>query len=166
MTKILNDEYKTRLNKLKKIREQGINPYPDKFEKLQQIAEVLKLKLGKKVKTAGRLLTIREMGKICFCHILDGTGKIQIVLKQDDVDLKQFLKIFDPGDFVGLEGEVFKTKKGEFSIFVKKYVLLGKTLRPLPEKFHGLQDQEAKYRQRYLDLIANQDSYKRFLLRS
>lgn len=177
MTQTINDEYKTRLNKLKNLREQGINPYPEKFEKLQLIAEVLKLKIGQKVKTAGRLLTIREMGKICFCHILDGSGKMQIVLKQDDVDpvksgisngvdLKQFLKTFDPGDFIGVEGEVFKTKKGELSIAVKKFVLLGKTLRPLPEKFHGLQDQEAKYRQRYLDLIANQDSYKRFLLRS
>jgi len=177
MAEILNDEYKIRLNKLKKIKGQGVNPYPEKFNKLQSVAEVLKLETGKKVKTAGRLLTIREMGKICFCHILDSSGKMQIVLKQDDVDpvrsktsngvdLKQFLKIFDPGDFIGVEGEVFKTKKGELSIAVKNFVLLGKTLRPLPEKFHGLKDQEAKYRQRYLDLIANPETYQRFLLRS
>lgn len=166
MTKIFNDEYKTRLEKLKKLREQGINPYPDQFAKLQSIAEVLKLPEGEKVKTAGRLLTIREMGKICFCHVQDSSAKMQIVLKQDDLDLKKFLKIFDPADFVGIEGEVFKTKKGELSILVKKYQLLGKTLRPLPEKFHGLKDQEAIYRQRYLDLISNRESFERFLFRS
>jgi len=166
MTNVLNDEYQTRLEKLKKIKEQGINPYPDKFEKTQLVAEVLKSKLGSQVKTAGRLLTIREMGKICFCHILDSSGKMQIVLKQDNIDLKQFLKIFDPGDFVGVQGEVFKTQKGEISILVKKCVFLAKALRPLPEKFHGLQDQEAKYRQRYLDLISSPDTTKRFLFRS
>ncbi|MFA6254524.1 MAG: lysine--tRNA ligase [Patescibacteria group bacterium] len=166
MEKTLNDEYQTRLNKLKKLKEQGINPYPDKFEKTQLVAEVLKLKLGSQVKTAGRLLTIREMGKICFCHILDSSGKMQIVLKQDDVDLKQFLKFFDPGDFIGVSGEVFKTQKGEISILVKECVLLGKALRGLPEKWHGLQDQELKYRQRYLDLLANDQTYQRFLFRS
>lgn len=166
MAKTLNDEYQTRLNKLKKLKEQGINPYPDKFEKIQLIAEILNSKIGSQVKTAGRILTIREMGKICFCHILDSSGRMQIVLKQDNVDLKEFLKIFDPGDFVGVSGEVFKTKKGEISILVKKCVLLAKALRPLPEKWHGLQDQELKYRQRYLDLIASPETYKRFLFRS
>lgn len=164
------DEYKTRLEKLKKIKQQGINPYPDKFEKTKQIAEILKLKLGtKNIKTAGRLLTIREMGKICFCHILDSTGRLQIVLKSDEVGrdkFKQFLKIFDPGDFIGVQGELFKTKKGEISILVKDYTFLGKALRPLPEKWHGLKDQEAKYRQRYLDLIANPETYQRFLFRN
>jgi len=166
MTKILNDEYKTRLEKLKKLREQGINPFPGQFAKLQSIAEVLKLPDGKKVKTAGRLLTIREMGKICFCHIQDDTAKMQIVLKQDDLDLREFLKIFDPADFIGVAGEIFKTKKGELSILVEKYQLLGKTLRPLPEKFHGLKDQEAIYRQRYLDLISSRETFERFLFRS
>ena len=166
MVKTLNDEYKTRLEKLKKLREQGINPYPEKFEKLQSITEVLKLKLGSKIKTAGRILTIREMGKICFCHILDSSGRLQIVLKQEDIDLKKFLKIFDPGDFIGVEGEVFKTQKGETSILVKKYTFLGKALRPLPEKWHCLQDQELKYRQRYLDLISSPETYQRFLFRS
>ncbi len=177
MTKTLNDEYQTRLNKLKNLKEQGINPYPEKFDKLQSIAEVLKLKLGQKAKTAGRLLTIREMGKICFCHITDSSGRLQIVLKQgtvdpvksktsNGVDLKLFLKIFDPGDFIGVEGEIFKTKKGELSILIQKYFLLSKALRPLPEKWHGLQDQELKYRQRYLDLISNSETYERFLFRS
>ncbi len=166
MTENINDEYKIRLEKLKKIREKGINPYPDKFAKLQSIAEVLHLNEGKEVKTAGRILTIREMGKICFCHIQDNTEKMQIVLKQDDINLKDFLKIFDPADFIGVEGKIFKTKKGELSILVKKYQLLSKALRPLPEKFHGLKDKESIYRQRYLDLITNKESYDRFLFRS
>ncbi|OGY53986.1 MAG: lysine--tRNA ligase [Candidatus Buchananbacteria bacterium RIFCSPLOWO2_01_FULL_45_31] len=162
----LNDEYQTRLEKLKALRSRGINPYPDKFEKKQSINQALKTKLGAKIKTAGRILTIREMGKICFCHLFDGSGRLQIVLKQDEVDLKEFLKLFDPGDFIGLEGERFKTQKGEISILVKKYTLLAKALRPLPEKFHGLQDQELKYRRRYLDLIASPETYERFLRRS
>jgi lysyl-tRNA synthetase class 2 len=162
----INDEYKTRLNKLASLRKQGINPYPDRFEKKLAISEVLKSELGSKVKIAGRLLTIREMGKICFCHIMDGSARIQIVLKQDNNDLKSFLKTFDPGDFIGLTGELFKTQKGEISVLVNEYTLLSKALRPLPEKWHGLQDQELKYRQRYLDLISNQETFKRFLFRS
>lgn len=162
----LNDEYQIRLEKLKNIRRRGINPYADKFEKKQSLAQAQKAKLGAKIKTAGRILTIREMGKICFCHLFDGSSRMQIVLKQDEVDLKGFLKLFDPGDFVGLEGELFKTQKGEISVLVKKYAMLAKALRPLPEKWHGLQDQELKYRQRYLDLIASPEAYERFLWRS
>ena len=169
MTETFNDEYQTRLQKLKKLKEQGINPYPDKFDKTQQLAEVLKLKLGTKVKTAGRLMTVRVMGKIAFGHIQDSSGRMQIVFKEDGVgkeELKKFVKFFDPGDFIGVEGEVFKTQKGELSILVKKFVLLGKTLRPLPEKWHGLKDQELKYRQRYLDLLSNAETFERFKLRS
>ncbi|MDX9892971.1 MAG: lysine--tRNA ligase [Patescibacteria group bacterium] len=169
MTNTLNDEYQTRLNKLKNLRERGINPYPERFEKLQSIAEVLQYKIGRKVKTAGRIVTVRIMGKIAFCHLQDWSGRMQIVLKEDEVGkdgLKEFSKIFDPGDFIGVEGEVFKTQKGELSILVKKYKLLSKTLRPLPEKWHGLKDQELKYRQRYLDLISNHETLERFKLRS
>lgn len=163
---LLNDEFQTRLDKVKKIKEQGINPYPDNFRNKQNISEIIGQSMGSKIKVAGRLLTIREMGKICFCSISDATGKIQIVLKQDDIDLKKFLKIFDPADFIGLVGELFTTQKGEISVLVKEYVLLSKALRPLPEKWHGLQDQESCYRQRYLDLIANKDTFNRFSLRS
>lgn len=169
MPKIFNDEYQTRLNRLKKIKDEGVNPYPERFDKSQSLAEVLKLKMSSKVKTAGRLITFRDMGKIAFGHIQDSTGKIQIVLKQDELGkdkMKWFIKSFDSGDFVGVEGEVFKTQKGEISILVKKYLMLGKALRPLPEKFHGLKDQEAKYRQRYLDLISNKETFDRFVFRS
>ncbi|MFA6215135.1 MAG: lysine--tRNA ligase [Patescibacteria group bacterium] len=165
----LNDEYKSRLAKLEKIKAAKIIPYAEKFEKTQSVAEILKLGLGAKVKTAGRLLTLREMGKICFCHLLDGSGKIQLVFKQDLLgnDLfKSFAKLFDPADFIGVEGELFKTQKGELSILVSRYVMLSKSLRPLPEKWHGLKDQELKYRQRYLDLISNPETYQRFLFRS
>lgn len=169
MAKILNDEYQTRLNRLKKIKEEGVNPYPERFDKSQSLAEVLSLKMGSKAKTAGRLTTFRDMGKIAFGHLQDETGKLQIVLKQDELGkdkMKKFIKSFDSGDFVGVEGEVFKTQKGEISILVKKYIMLGKALRPLPEKFHGLKDQETKYRQRYLDLISNKDTFDRFVFRS
>lgn len=166
---VINDEYQIRLEKLKKLREKGINPYPEKFDSKQDIAEVIKMKAGKKIKIAGRLLTLREMGKICFCHILDSTGKIQIVLKQDSIGkdkFKEFSKIFDPADFIGVEGEIFVTQKGEISVLVMDYILLSKSLRPLPEKWHGLQDRESCYRQRYLDLISNRQTYDRFILRS
>ena len=165
----LNDEYKIRLAKLENIKKEGVNPYPERFDKTQPLAEILPLALGTKVKTAGRLLTIRAMGKIVFCHILDDSGRLQIVFQKDQVGEKNFdwfLKFFDSGDFIGLAGELFKTKKGEVSVLVKDFVMLGKALRPLPEKWHGLKDQEALYRQRYLDLIANPETKQRFLLRS
>lgn len=165
----INDEYKIRLEKLQKLRKEGINPYPEKFDEKTDIIQAIGFEAGKTVRIAGRLLTLREMGKICFCHVLDSTGKIQIVLKEDVLGkekFKEFSKIFDPADFIGLEGEIFTTQKGEISVLVKSYTLLSKTLRPLPEKWHGLQDQESCYRQRYLDLISNPETYNRFVLRS
>ncbi|MDD2807756.1 MAG: lysine--tRNA ligase [Patescibacteria group bacterium] len=169
MPKIILDEFKNRSAKLKSISEMGINPYPDQFDKEISVAESVKLKLGDKVKIAGRMLTLRDLGKIIFCHLLDSTGKIQLVVKEDIVGkdkIKLFSKIFDAGDFIGVEGELFKTERGEISVLVKKYTLLSKALRPLPEKWHGLKDQELIYRQRYLDLISNPESYQRFLFRS
>jgi len=152
------DERKIRLEKLNKIREQGIDPYPAKFNKKQSLKQAYSSKLGTKVITAGRLLTIRDMGKLCFCHLLDETQKMQIALQADKItkdDYKWFIKNLDIGDFIGVEGEVFKTHKGEISILVKKYRLLSKALLPLPEKWHGLADEEIKLRKRYLDFIAN-----------
>lgn len=170
MAQTIADEHQIRVEKLKKIRAAGVNPYPERFAKAKSVEGVLSQKLGtKNLATAGRLLTIREMGKICFCHLQDPTGRLQLVLRSDEVGpdrFKQFLKQFDPGDFVGVTGELFKTNKGEISLLVKTYVMLGKALRPLPEKWHGLKDQESRYRQRYLDLIANPDTYQRFLFRS
>lgn len=163
------DERQVRLQKLEAIKEAGINPYPDKFDKKIDLADAITKKEGTKIKTAGRIMTVRVMGKIAFCHLQDFSGKMQIVLKQDDIgkdEFKFFAKKVDMADFVGIEGEIFTTQKGEISILVKKYTFLGKALRPLPEKWHGVQDREIKYRQRYLDLIMNDKSKQDFIFRS
>lgn len=169
MTKNINDEYQTRLARLNKIRAEGINPYPDSFDKKQLVNQAAEAKIGAKVKTAGRIVLFRDMGKIAFGQIQDQSGKVQFALKQDELGadkMKWFIKHVDLADFIGVEGEIFKTQKGEISILVKKYALLGKALRPLPEKFHGLADQEIKYRQRYLDLISDKQVLDRFIFRS
>jgi len=163
------NEEQIRLQKLEKIRSAGINPYPEKYEKKHTLMECFESKEGKKVKTAGRIIMFRDMGKLTFAHLQDESGKMQIAFKQDDLgkdEYKQMLKMIDLGDFIGVEGETFVTHKGEKSILVKKWTFLGKALKPLPEKWHGLKDTEVKYRQRYLDLISNPDTMKRFQLRS
>jgi len=120
------------------------------------------------VKIAGRMMLRRLMGKASFTHIQDMTGRIQLYVKQDDVspEVYEKFKDWDLGDIVGVEGYLFKTKTGELSVKVKKIELLTKAIRPLPDKFHGLTDQETKYRQRYLDLIANEDSRRTFAIRA
>jgi lysyl-tRNA synthetase class 2 len=152
------DERKIRLEKLEKIRGQGIDPYYSRFDKKNTLKQAHEAKIGTKVKTAGRLMTIRDMGKLCFCHLMDETQKMQIALKEDVVgkeEYKWFVKNLDLGDFIGVEGEVFKTHKGEQSILVSKYTLLTKAIRPLPEKWHGLVDEELRLRKRYLDFISH-----------
>ncbi len=163
------DERNMRLKRLESIKSAGINPYPEKFNKKQSLAEAKSAKEGAKIQTAGRIMTIRNMGKIAFCHLQDWSGKIQVVLKQDDLGqdkFKFFNDNFDMGDFIGVEGEIFTTQKGEISILAKDYQILGKALLPLPEKFHGLKDADTIYRQRYLDLLMNDNSKKRFQFRS
>lgn len=163
------DERTMRLERLQNIKKSGVNPYPEKFAKKQSLAEAKTLKEGSKVQTAGRILTIRSMGKIAFCHLSDWSGKIQAVLNTNEIGeakLQWFKDNVDMGDFFGVTGEIFTTKAGEISILVKEYEFLGKALLPLPEKFHGLKDTDTIYRQRYLDLIANEDSKKRFAFRS
>ncbi len=162
------DERSVRIAKMQKLRENGINPYPEKFDKTHTLAECPGLPEGTPVKIAGRIVLSRDMGKIIFAHLLDETGKLQIALSIDHSGQEQldfFLTYFDLGDFIGVEGERFTTKKGEASILVKKVTFLGKALRPLPEKFHGLQDKETKYRQRYLDLITDDETRRRFQFR-
>lgn len=147
-----------RLRKIKELREQGVNPYPHKFDKKQNVEECLKSKLGAKVKTAGRLISKREIGKIAFCNLQDSTGKMQIVFQDKKTPEKVFdffTKYIDAGDFIGIEGKIFKTKTKQLSILVQKLELLSKAILPLPEKWHGLQDKEERYRKRYLDLIMN-----------
>ena len=165
----MTQEEKNRLLKLEKIRSMGINPYPQRFDKKQSLLECFDLAEGKKVKTAGRIIMFRDMGKLTFAHLQDESGKMQIAFKQDDLGkdkYKEMIKILDMGDFIGVEGETFVTHKGEKSILVRKWTFLGKALKPLPEKWHGLKDTEAKYRQRYLDLISNKETMDRFKFRS
>lgn len=120
------------------------------------------------VKVAGRIMTRRLMGKASFTHILDMSGRIQLYIKQDDVtpEVYEEFKQWDLGDIIGAEGNLFKTKTGELSVKVQKLQLLTKAVRPLPDKFHGLTDQETRYRQRYLDLIANDETRRTFMMRS
>lgn len=120
------------------------------------------------VKVAGRMVLRRLMGKASFTHIQDMTGRMQLYIRQEEVgvDVYEAFKEWDLGDIIGAEGVMFKTKTGELSVKVHKVELLTKAIRPLPDKFHGLTDQEARYRQRYLDLIANEDSRNVFMIRT
>jgi lysyl-tRNA synthetase class 2 len=147
-----------RKKKIEELRKHGINSYAYRFDKKQSCAECLKSKPGTKIKTAGRLMTKREFGKIAFAKLQDFSGQIQIVFQNEKTPEKImnfFKKYLDAGDFVGLEGKIFKTKTGEISVLASKIELLTKSILPLPEKFHGLQDKEERYRKRYLDLIMN-----------
>lgn len=157
-----------RLNKLRKIKEMGVNPYPEKFEKTHSLIDAKKEKEGSKVIVAGRMMMFRDMGKITFAHLQDFSGRMQIVFQVGEVGQKayDFLKLLDLGDFLGIEGEIFVTKKGETSVLVKKLTLLCKSLRTMPEKWHGLKDRETAYRHRYLDLMSNRETMERFIFRS
>lgn len=157
-----------RFSKLEKLRELGINTYPDRFDQTHSLEEAHQSDEGTVVRVAGRMMTFRDMGKITFAHLQDLSGRMQVVFQSDilsDEDYKM-LRLLDLGDIIGLEGKIFTTKKGEISVLVESYQLLSKCLRPLPEKWHGLKDKETAHRQRYLDLISNRESMERFLFRS
>ena len=163
------DERKMRLKRLEEIKSEKINPYPERFERSHSLSEAKAAKEGTKVSVAGRVMTRRTMGKIAFCHLQDWSGKCQIVLNINEIGedkFKWFADNTDIGDFIGATGEIFITKAGETSVLVKEYEFLGKALLPLPDKFHGLKDTDTIYRQRYLDLIMNEESKKRFQFRS
>ena len=153
------DYTKIREQKMEALKKAGMNPYAYKFDCTHSAKEALRLKLGaKKIKIAGRLMLIRDMGRLCFAHIQDDSSRMQIAFNEKEIGkdkYKFFIKNFDLGDFIGVEGEIFKTHKGEKTLLVKKYEVLTKALLPLPEKWHGLQDKEERYRRRYLDLIMN-----------
>lgn len=162
-------ERENRLEKLEKLKEAGKHPYPEKFDKKHSLEEIVDFELETEVRTAGRLMSFRRMGNIAFAHIQDQTGRLQVVFQRDHVgreEYKLIVKLLDLGDFLGVAGEVFKTKTGELSILVKSWTFLGKAMLPLPEKFHGLKDTQMLYRQRYLDLVSNQETMKRFQFRS
>ena len=155
-----------RLTKLDYVK--GItNPYPERFERTHELYEARELDDGVEgVRVAGRIMSMRKMGKLSFLTIADIEGKIQIAVKKDIVGeevYEFFKKGFDLGDFFGVEGEMFTTQMGEKTIRANQIFFLGKSLRPLPEKFHGVQDTETCYRQRYLDLCMNDETKERFL---
>lgn len=149
---------KEREKKISELRKKGINPYAYRFDKKDSVGKILKAKSGAKVKTAGRIMTKREIGKIIFSNLQDFSGKIQIVLQDKETPAKDFdffKRYIDIGDIIGIEGKIIKTKTKEKSVLIKKLTLLTKSLLPLPSKWHGFQDKEERYRKRYLDLIMN-----------
>jgi len=165
-----------RVKKIARLRDEGVDPYPQNFEKKDWCADLQKkyLKLKEeevskdKVVTAGRLMLKRVMGKIAFGTLQDDGGKIQILVQKEECP-EGVMKIFknvDAGDFVGVVGNPMRTKRGELSILAKEVALLSKSIKPLPEKFHGIQDKEERYRKRYLDLIMNDDVREVFTCRS
>ena len=136
-----------RKRKIAELRKSGVEVYAHSFGRKQNVAKCLKLKIGEKVKVAGRVMTKRDLGKIGFAHLQDESGRIQIVLQEGETSKKDFFKRFvDSGDFVGVKGKMIKTKTKEISILVKKVELLSKAILPLPEKWHGLKDKEDRYR--------------------
>lgn len=161
-----------RLNKLKRLRDLQINPYPYRFDRSHNFAQI-KEKFEElsnsqaEVCAAGRIITIRSHGKTIFVTLQDEKEKIQIYLRQQELgDNFRLFENFDIGDFIGVQGKVFKTRTGEITILVEKFILLSKSLKPLPEKWHGLKDIEIRYRKRYLDLIANLEVREVFKRRS
>ncbi len=158
-----------RKRKVAELRESKTEPYAYKFDKKFSISECLKSKLNTKIKTAGRLMNKRELGRIGFGILKDYSGEIQIVFQKDETPEKVMIfikKYIDAGDIIGIEGKIIKTKTGQFSILVETLELLSKSIKPLPEKFHGLKDEEEKYRKRYLDLAINDEVRDIFLKRN
>jgi len=162
----LSEQEIVRREKLQNIK----NPYPERYETNYEIFEAKELEDETKgVRVAGRIILMRKMGKMSFLTIGDIEGKIQISIKMDVVGeekYQEFKDNLDLGDFIGVEGEVFTTHTGEKTVRAETFEFLGKALRPLPDKFHGLEDQELIYRNRYVDMITNDDTKKVFLLRS
>ena len=164
-----SEQETVRREKLEEIRK-VCNPYPEKYVKTHSLEDAKLLEDGTTdVRIAGRIIFARKMGKLSFVRIRDLKGDMQLEFKIDVVGEERydfFKKLIDTGDFIGTEGEIFTTQTGEKTLRVHSFEFLGKALRPLPEKFHGLVDTELKYRQRYVDLITNEESRKVFLGRS
>ncbi len=155
-----SNEYEIRLEKFKRIKERDGVVYKDKFERTHTILNARELPLDTKVKLCGRITALRGFGKLIFAKLYDVDAQIQFSISLNECpDTFEFFKNnVDVADYVGIEGELYNTHKGELTVRVRNYVILSKALRPLPEKWHGLTDADKKFRQRYLDLIANEDS--------
>ena len=167
-----SDQVQVRRDKLSNLRAEGFDPFVQtKFDvnsSAQQIKEQFEAMEGQEVSLAGRLMSKRGMGKVSFCYLQDNTGRVQLYVKFDEMEEASFnrFKKYDIGDIVGVQGDVFRTQRGEISVRVRNAVLLSKALLPLPDKFHGLTDRETRYRQRYVDLIMNADVKDTFVKRS
>lgn len=171
-----SEQEQIRLQKLQELTQTGVEPYPYRFDRTDMAQDLQEryseLEKGGEtedvVRVAGRLMGRRESGKLVFADLVDGSGKIQLYLAQDKLGEESFkhLSLLDLGDYIGVEGVVKRTKRGELSIAVSSWTFLAKALRPMPEKWHGLQDMESRYRQRYLDLIVTPKSRETFMIRS
>ena len=168
----LSEILQIRRDKLKALQDEGRDPFQQtKFNRTawsMEIKEKYEAMEGKTVSVAGRIMSKRGMGKAIFCHIKDDKGQIQLYIKKDAVSEQEFadFRKYDIGDIIGVTGYVFKTKTEEISVHVEQVTLLSKSLRPLPEKFHGMTNVELKYRQRYVDLIMSDESRRNFEIRS
>ena len=168
----LGELLRIRREKLKALQDEGRDPFQitkfDVTHHTQDIKDSFDAMEGSEVSVAGRLMSKRGMGKVSFCDLQDKTGRIQIYARKDEMDEDNYnrFKKYDIGDIVGVKGEVFRTQRGEMSVRAREITLLSKSLRPLPEKFHGLTDKEIRYRQRYVDLIMNPESKRNFEIRS
>ena len=177
MTARLDNIAQQRLQKLERLRAHGIDPYPNRYHRshttTQATALLLQLEQGltgrEEVSVAGRIMAKRKMGKSAFFDIRDGSGKIQLLFQDinnyDEKNLELFNDL-DIGDIIGVQGNLLRTKSGESTVRVEKFKILTKSLQPLPEKWHGLTDVDKRYRQRYLDLIANPEAKEGFIIRS
>jgi lysyl-tRNA synthetase class 2 len=170
----LDDIVRERRAKLERWRALGVDPYAYRFEPSHRAAEVLALggavteEPGDRVRLAGRVMTQRGHGKAGFAHLLDGSGRIQVYFRKDQMGDEQFQRyeLLDVGDWIGVEGPVFRTRTGEITVRADRIELLAKAIRPMPEKWHGLRDPETRYRQRYVDLFMNEDVREVFRRRS
>ncbi|MDQ1566773.1 MAG: lysyl-tRNA synthetase, class, partial [Actinomycetota bacterium] len=169
------DEYARRLGVVDAIRAGGGDPYPVRFDRDRTAAELHAefdalepgSETGVMVRVAGRLLLIRRQGKLVFATLRDGTAAIQLFVSQGEVGeegLAEFARL-DLGDWIGVEGEVMTTRRGELSVKVRAFQLLAKSLRPLPDKWHGLSDVDTRFRRRYVDLIVNEEARRVFQIR-
>lgn len=168
-----SDVFSVRLKKLADLRAENFDPYRQNFEQLHTAEDLLKIwndegQTAKVFQIAGRIVAFRRIGKASFLKLLDRSGQIQCYARRDEVgeEVYDFLKTLDIGDFVGISGTLFRTSTEEITVRVRTIRLLSKSLRPLPEKFHGLTNSDQIYRQRYLDLIVNEDSRRRAILRT
>ena len=168
----LSELLQIRRDKLKELQDAGMDPFQQTKYSVtahsQEIKDNFETMEGQTVSVAGRLMSKRGMGKAVFCDLQDVQGRIQLYVRIDELGEEPFarFKKVDIGDIVGVEGEAFRTKRGEISVKASTVTLLSKSLRPLPEKFHGLTDKETRYRQRYVDLIVNPEVRQAFVVRS